>query len=78
MGAFFLFFFSFVLLFLGFGAFWQGFFPPSLHILPETQLAVVEYGIGQQGVSAGRGCKFTLNCCFSERGLWCWRKGAGF
>lgn len=64
-----------VLVLLG-GAFFS---PRFLYMLPETHLAVVEYGIEQQGVSAGRSCKFTLNCCFSERGLWCWGKlGQGF
>lgn len=48
-------------------------------MLPETHLAVVEYGIEQQDVSAVRGCKFALNYCFSERGLGCWGKlGQGF
>lgn len=68
--------FCFVLLyFVCFWCFlWGLFFSPSFYMLPETHLAVVEYGIEQQGVSAGRGCKFILNCCFSERGLGCWGK----
>lgn len=56
--------------FLLFDAFWEDTFSPSLHMLPETYLAVIEYRIEQQGVSAGRGCKFTLNGCFSDGENW--------